>query len=1265
MVQRIALHLKMVGGKNITIHSLAMDIRKTALLVVPAQNAFYIRIDFLMDSMDWIPSLMRLLPDRCNLAKHESCSATKISSSDEGHTSYSVQYNYSLTEDAVHRPVVGTEVEVSSNMQVRHGVALITLWCRQRGFYILNQGFHDDVIAILVLYLIYSKRIPLSRNIQPLSVLTSFLTLLSETQWLLPTPTTMSKEGQPKQSPRRTVLIMPESIGQSRTVTISQSELAQRYKDMVQEDLARRKKKSLHEPEVSMNPLPTTLLDFYESTNAITTPVLLNSTLQHNFLFRISPSLMRRAQQYAVRSLSCLHPTASSTPLYTISHTNPFLHLFDSRNDFTVLNPITQSNLPTHMNAETWSSFCTQYDAYLRIPLSDIDSQQNIRSMGTDPNSWLYHWSNDIADVGCEEALVRGLLRTLRKALQDRILDIHAIIMTEEDRDASIESMTPSPAPQNEKYIMLGLAINPDTCYRVVDRCHTAVSDINDTFSDASVAVQEFISLWGHKAELRRFKDGVIVHAVIWDETSTVSNNDLITNETSSIYVQYHNDDTWQGGIVERIVRHILKMHFLKDDVTSIPQFAMRDILSMVDGVASPKVLLESFGKLLPLPSSPILTNPMLSHRSIMKAFESLSEWLQKNSIPTIPVPGSATAMKSLLGIPLSIDRVEPTSPALRYASLYPPMPHPLLSSGSSTLATSKNLSGKKRCSGAIPSDPIDFQICFAPSSRWPNDLKAIGAAKTAMLIEIVDGIEKLKKSGDADSICCHFDERSSMVTPSYAIICFMGYVFRMTIKADREIRILRDLQNPSGDASRLLKSFTKHSIIAAKHHSMVHGVYTSHPSSSATVRLVKRWLSSHLLASDGDCCLPFEVIELTVVYIYTNQARLLAAPATIFSGFMEWLRFVSSHNWMKRPLIVDPQGHLSDADHYSITEQFEGDRGALFNIGPAWYIVAPYDRCIDDRDNEMEYDDGGVAGTKPEAKAAFRVWTPTFTSASPERVVSLRISALAKRTYTFLRQALLTPGNKTVPKWPVAFQESSDAFRSYSALLRIDPDFIVNVDASSNAPLSNCLVQTIPVEMHGGTALYESTFSRSMRCLANGPKDLRKKLYRNLMVANVENQNETNGSLTEWTPVRAMVQLLRAKLGHLALIFYNDLCPEVIGVVWRQPIFFQARPFSAMTSEYAGPVTNEHWQSDTMVSYNVHDVLRTISLCSRFVVSDIKVFDYGSRIAGAPLPPPKVDSVVIGQSKRRRKRKAIVFLDPLNGSNDDNSNANSLESGP
>ena len=52
------------------------------------------------------------------------------------------------------------------------------------------------------------------------------------------------------------------------------------------------------------------------------------------------------------------------------------------------------------------------------------------------------------------------------------------------------------------------MTVNPDTCFRVVDRGPP---------NEHIIALQEFLQLWGPKAELRRFQDGAIVHAVVWD----------------------------------------------------------------------------------------------------------------------------------------------------------------------------------------------------------------------------------------------------------------------------------------------------------------------------------------------------------------------------------------------------------------------------------------------------------------------------------------------------------------------------------------------------------------------------------------------------------------------------------------------------------------------------------------------------------------------------------------------------------------------------
>jgi Nrap protein domain 6 len=116
-------------------------------------------------------------------------------------------------------------------------------------------------------------------------------------------------------------------------------------------------------------------------------------------------------------------------------------------------------------------------------------------------------------------------------------------------------------------------------------------------------------------------------------------------------------------------------------------------------------------------------------------------------------------------------------------------------------------------------------------------------------------------------------------------------------------------------------------------------------------------------------------------------------------------------------------------------------------------------------------------------------------------------------------------------------------------------------------------------------------------------------------------------------------VYALRIKFGDCLLLFYNDLCPDVLAVVWR-PQLLQARPFSAVTCAYGRPVS-EDWKSDTLITLNVHDILRDMAGITKDIVTDVKVFDNG--------PPIEAHSTHTGATAEHlggRKRKQSLNID-------------------
>merc|ERR1712232_1240309 len=115
-------------------------------------------------------------------------------------------------------------------------------------------------------------------------------------------------------------------------------------------------------------------------------------------------------------------------------------------------------------------------------------------------------------------------------------------------------------------------------------------------------------------------------------------------------------------------------------------------------------------------------------------------------------------------------------------------------------------------------------------------------------------------------------------------------------------------LQKPNNDALHLLQLLTRDHIISSSHHSTIHAVHTRHPSASYVVRLLQLWIASHMLSG----LVPFEAIELIVAKVYSDTES-SDVPSTVLSGFLRVLHVIANHDWVRCPMIVDPQSYLEE----------------------------------------------------------------------------------------------------------------------------------------------------------------------------------------------------------------------------------------------------------------------------------------------------------------------------------------------------------------
>jgi hypothetical protein len=287
----------------------------------------------------------------------------------------------------------------------------------------------------------------------------------------------------------------------------------------------------------------------------------------------------------------------------------------------------------------------------------------------------------------------------------------------------------------------------------------------------------------------------------------------------------------------------------------------------------------------------------------------------------------------------------------------------------------------------------------------------------------------------------------------------------------------------------------------------------------------------------------------------------------------------------LREPLVVNPRGHISDDEYDEINRVFEKTRGENMDGGAPMYIIAPYDKA--------DIEDSGMDSTDAVQTVKETEWHASVDS--PEWVVVTRAVSLAKRSYDFMFLCL-TRFDET--DWSAVFHETASAFKSYSILFRVSSEFVVDVDSSSTGG-------NLDIANVDGTP--ESSFTRCMKSRFQGPKSLRRKVYRNLR-ADVEGE-----ILYSWRPVQQLVDSLRRKFGTTALFFYNAFSPEVIGVVWR-PKTFPPKSFSVMASEYARP-TGGNWKSDSLVARNASDLLREMSQFHKDIVTTVKIFDEGCMV--------------------------------------------------
>lgn len=529
---------------------------------------------------------------------------------------------------------------------------------------------------------------------------------------------------------------------------------------------------------------------------------------------------------------------------------------------------------------------------------------------------------------------------------------------------------------------------------------HARILDLGPTSSQEDEC-REFKEFWGTKSELRRFKDGNIAESVVWNVARPEE----------------------RARIPGLIVQWLLQRHFGVQ--TQEMTWCLPSSQSLIQTPSSADQLVNMIG------------SEKLAFRPILDGFEQLYKALKAEDD----------------NLPLTILNFTAMSPALRYTSTF--ITHPV--------DVSRVISSPE-CLGYIPA--ADILVQFESSGRWPDDLVAIQKIKLAFMAKLCQVIETTVRGASAEVLL----EAGAPDVQDHAtleVLMPSGVAFHLKIYHDRERTLLtRMVSEPEYSSERLrtiaqetydlhVRRFTS----SPRHHAAISTLHHQFPSYATSTRLVKRWLSAHLLMTH----IPEEMVELIVADVYINPGS-LGVPCSSQSGFLRSLERIASWNWKEEAIIVPL---------YTVTSGGQSSDPAELRTTDAPSALRTEATKLFESTRKSDPDcmlQTLVVAT--EEDMAGRAWASTTTTskkaATPSRLVAGRMVALAKAAVGVVNSY----------KSEETFQIKSifePSFDGYDFVIHLDPSRITR------------LAQNLHADDEESIVSHWSTFVRNQRKSSGG----------------------------------------------------------------------------------------------------------------------------------------------------------------------------------
>ncbi|KAJ3213699.1 hypothetical protein HDU67_002582 [Dinochytrium kinnereticum] len=250
-----------------------------------------------------------------------------------------------------------------------------------------------------------------------------------------------------------------------------------------------------------------------------------------------------------------------------------------------------------------------------------------------------------------------------------------------------------------------------------------------------------------------------------------------------------------------------------------------------------------------------------------------------------------AKQVKALEDLPISITNVIPLSSGLRSTSVFIPQ--------------LKQLRPTDRVPRKL--DVLEAVVEFESSNRWPDNLEALTQMKLALALCIAKSFMTTHEGSSASVFnpkVAHELIRDRSPFGHVDVTTAEGHVFRLFLKSERDLNLDSSLTGPRAAAIEGLN------IRRPFHSSRMHNLCSKFELLSLTIRLFKRFVSSHLLSTHFS----EESLEIIAAKIFTDPSPYPSSPKSPLCGLVRILELFSTWDWRSDPILFEYEsGELPD----------------------------------------------------------------------------------------------------------------------------------------------------------------------------------------------------------------------------------------------------------------------------------------------------------------------------------------------------------------